>query len=81
MNGNDIWDEPDVPQSLQCPNCGTRYPPTSSTCQQCGLDLWKDGERIYSSEIVSSEIVIGNISNAQRSLQTTVRLIEYQETR
>lgn len=47
MDGWDIWDEPDIPHSLECPRCGIKYPPNISKCQKCGLDLWKYGKRIY----------------------------------
>ena len=47
MDRENIWDEPDFPHSIECPRCGIKYPPTMSKCQQCGLDLWEDGKRVY----------------------------------
>ena len=44
---DDIYDEPTVPDALECPHCQSIIPPHSSKCQNCGKEFeWGQARQI-----------------------------------
>lgn len=72
----DIYDEPTVPDALECPICNAIIPPHSSKCQVCGGDfIWGQARQIFWSyplteyDFVAHLVQLLNINEGFRNVQ------------